>query len=178
MNLTEWIKYIAPASPRSDNDVLGIFSSWSLRPSALWLGRLNVRSRPSAHTSPADLTCFPHLLPSSSPRPRGSPPPWSFGKASFPKPSSTSKSLHHPQGPDQLSALLLHQAPLELISPSSQAPRLISCPLLMVMIPLYLILLLFMSLKPSPKDKLLQDILVHSCVSSYPPTFQMESALC
>ena len=48
----------------------------------------------------------------------------------------------------------------------------------MVMIPLYLILLLFMSLKPSPKDKLLQDSLVHSCVSSYPPTFQMESALC
>lgn len=151
MNLIEWIKYIAPASPRSDNDVLGIFSSWSLRPLALRLGSLNVRSRPSAHTSPAVLTCFPLLLPSPMrlssslviPRP------------SFLKPSCTSKSLHHPQGPGQVSVLLLHQAPLELISPSSQAPHLISCPLLMVMIPLYLILLMFMSLKPCPRDKLL-----------------------
>ena len=136
MNLIEWIKYIAPASPRSHDDVLGIFSSWSLRPSTLQLGSLNVRSRPSTHTSPAVLTCFP-LSPSSIPSPWGSLPSLIIPGPSLPKPSCTSNSLHCPQGPGQVSALLLHQTPLELISPSSQAPRLTSCPLLMVTVPLY-----------------------------------------
>lgn len=128
MSLKEWIKYIAPASPRNEDDVLGIFSAPSLRPMApLVLG--------SAVRKPVyEVKAFCRLTLAllSSTVSHYHPPP-SFSHEALLLPDQplvlSSPCLHTYPNPTlssvQIKCVLFSatKPPLELISPSSQAPH-------------------------------------------------------